>query len=122
MGTHSIGPGKVIVSVPVTETTRRDLGRLAFLRNQSLSALVRGKILEELATARRQGTIAINDVRQMALPLSMAMLVGLGMGSTAITAILGMGDDPRRVRISRTLRVRRKADGNVLAFGSEGDS
>lgn len=113
MATHPLPKGSCNVPCNVPEPVRAALGRLAFARDESVSAVLRGLIRERLAVAAQAGEISAEVAERALAALSKG-------GRVAICLMLGLfalGDAIPRGRArtrtgsavaARVLRVNRK--------------
>ncbi len=104
--TKPIGRGTVNRTANLPEPLDRQIGRLAFESDLSISAYLR-HLAKEAAEQGRVITGHLQDARQTALHLTVIVLVGLGFGCTIAKSIVGENEPRRCAR--RTARRRDEA-------------
>jgi len=95
--THPIGPGTVNRTANLPNAVDRQVSRLAFESDLSVSGYLRALVNEAVAKGR---IIISEDKRQVVMELACVALFALGIGCLAHTSIVG-DNEPRRLSKTR---------------------
>lgn len=107
MATNPIGANNAILQSCVTKDVRSDLGKLAYMRDTTVSKFIAELVKREVAAARLKGIVT--DAAQTTLKFGACLLIGLGIGAVSWAALVGQSG-PRRIR---------RRDENVTAICRE---
>ena len=104
MATRPLPAGTRNGSVNAAIDTWADFGRVAAMRNTTMSELLRGYMEHEIRTMRIRTGEIIRDARQMVLPFALCLVVAVGVAAGVVAAALGQ-NEIRTVRRAGGVRV-----------------